>query len=275
MNLGSNVTWVQKDGLKYIEFNNIRNYSDIVVHGFTTRLGGISSGECSSLNLGFNRKDARENVEENYRRIAEALSIQCENMVLSRQVHDNKVREVSVADKGKGIYKENDLEGYDGLMTNIPGIALVTFYADCVPVFFLDPVKRAIAVSHSGWRGTVKEIAVETLERMKNRYGCHPEDMEIAIGPSIGSCCFEVGEEVVQAFMQTLPWSERYCRKAGVDKWHIHLQGIIRQSLLNAGAREERINVSEICTKCNNEIFYSHRGDHGKTGSLAAIMQLV
>ncbi len=275
MDFGSNVTWILKDGLKYIEFNNIRNYSDIVVHGFTTRLGGVSSGECSSLNLGFNRKDERQNIEENYKRIADALGIQCENMVLSRQVHDNKVREVSEADKGKGIYRENDLEGYDGLMTNIPNIALVTFYADCVPIFFLDPMKRAIAVSHSGWRGTVKEIGAETLERMKNRFGCHPGDMEIAIGPSIGSCCFEVGEEVVQAFVQPLPWSKKYCCKTGVDKWHIHLQEIIRQSLLNAGAREERINVSGICTKCNNEIFYSHRGDHGKTGSLAAIMQLI
>lgn len=274
MQYNEGVLWANKGEVKYIQFYNIKKHEDFVTHGFTTRIGGVSRGECESLNLGFNRNDPKENVEENYRRIADALGIECENMVLSRQVHDNKIREVTTEDRGKGIFLENDLAGFDALMTDVPEVALVTFYADCVPVFFLDPVKKVIALAHSGWRGTVKEIGAETVRRMEERYGSRPEELEVAIGPSIGSCCFEVGEEVYDEFIKNLEWSEKYCKKTKENKWHIHLQDIIKQSLLHAGVGREKIVSSGICTKCNKAVFFSHRGDQGKTGSLAAIMQL-
>ena len=270
----SQILWVEKEGLRYLQFSNIKKYESRVIHGFTTRLGGVSTGECFSLNLGFNRNDSRDNVIENYKRVADALGIKCENMVLSRQVHDNKVKEVNEEDKGKGILRDNDLDGYDGLMTNIRNVALVTFYADCVPIFFFDSVKNVVAASHSGWRGTVKEIAAETIRRMSERYGSNPEDIETVIGPSIGSCCFEVGEEVYSEFIDKIKWSEKYCKKTKQDKWHINLQEIIKQSLLNAGVKHEKIALANICTKCNKDIFFSHRGDNGKTGSLAAVIQL-
>ncbi|MCX7922965.1 MAG: peptidoglycan editing factor PgeF [Clostridia bacterium] len=268
------IIYVKNDGVEYIQFKNFKKYEGIISHCFTTRLGGVSTGECSFLNLGFNRKDLRENVEENYSRIAGALNINCSNMVFSNQVHDNKIKSVTEDDRGKGILRESDIIGYDGLITNKKEVALVTFYADCVPVFFFEPERKVIAISHSGWRGTVKEIARETVMKMVNEYGCSASKIEAAIGPSISQCCFEVGDEVYNEFIEKLNWSEKYCSKKSDGKWLINLQGIIRDTLIDAGVPEDNICVSGICTKCNNDVFFSHRGDKGKTGSLAAIMQI-
>lgn len=267
--------WYERGKLKLFKFNILNNFSDEIIHCFTSRLGGVSQGECSSLNMGFNRNDLKENVLENYRIVCEAMGIDIGNLVLSRQVHDNKIYKVSVTDKGKGIFKENDLLGYDGLMTNEKGTALVTFYADCVPLFFYDPVNKAIALSHSGWRSTKKQIAAETVKAMKNEYGTEPDRLICAIGPSIRQCCFEVGEEVVQEFTEEIPWSNVFCEKEQNDKWHIDLQGIIKKTLLNEGILEHNMSDANLCTKCNKDIFFTHRGDKGKTGSMTAIMQLI
>jgi uncharacterized protein, YfiH family len=267
--------WYEKGKLKLFEFNSLNNFSDEIKHCFTSRLGGVSQGECSSLNMGFNRNDLKENVLENYRIVCEAMGIDINTLVLSRQVHDNKLYKVSAADKGKGIFKENDLLGYDGLMTNEKGITLVTFYADCVPLFFYDSDNKAIALSHSGWRSTKKQIAAETVKAMKNEYGTEPGKLTCAIGPSIRQCCFEVGEEVVQEFVTEIPWSHEFCEKKQNNKWHIDLQGIIKKTLLNEGVFEHNITDANLCTKCNKDIFFSHRGDMGKTGSMTAIMQLL
>jgi polyphenol oxidase len=249
-------------------------HEDLLAHCFTTRIGGVSSNECESLNLGFNRKDSRENVIENFKRVAEVLDINHENMVFSNQVHDNKVKAVDEKDLGKGIVRDSDILGYDGLITDRPGVALVTFYADCVPVLFFDPVKKVIAASHSGWRGTVKEIASVTVKKMEEEYNCCLKNIKVAIGPSLGQCCFEVGEEVYIEFVQTLPWCERYCKKRDNEKWYIDLQSIILTTLTHSGISEENIFKANVCTKCNRDIFFSHRGDMGKTGSLAAVMQI-
>lgn len=265
--------FLESSGVRLLKFGILEQYSDVLVHCFTTRIGGVSTGGCTSLNLGFGRKDSRENVMENYKRVCGALNINLEDLVLSDQVHDNKVRVADERDRGKGILKESDIKEFDGLVTNNKNVALVTFYADCVPVFIFDKDKKAIGLSHSGWRGTVKEIARETVQKMKMEFSCRPDGLEVVIGPSIGSCCFEVGEEVVDAFKAALPWSEQFCIK-GKEKWKIDLKGTIKQTLINIGVKEENINVSDICTRCNRDIFFSHRGDNGKTGSLAAIMQL-
>jgi polyphenol oxidase len=270
-----NIVYNIRNGIEYIEFKNLLKYKKFMTHCFSTRLGGVSAGECGSMNFGFNKKDTRENVLENYKRISEALGFDFRNMVFSNQVHDNKVRVVDQNDRGKGIVKESDIIGYDGLVTNHKEVTLVTFYADCVPVFFIDPVKKVIATSHSGWKGTVTEIAKETVETMVNEFHSRVEDIEVAIGPSIGSCCFEVGEEVYSKFIRHLPWSEAFCENTSSGKWHIHLQNIIKSSLVHAGLEENHICISGICTKCNKDVFFSHRGDDGKTGSLISIMQLI
>jgi len=268
-------TWVDNGELRLLQFKSLLSTSNEVTHCFTTRLGGVSTGECFSLNLGFNRNDLKENVLENYRRVCDTLGIDIENLVLSRQVHDNKIYKVYSSDKGKGISKENDLLGYDGLMTDEKNIALVTFYADCVPLFFYDPVNKAIALSHSGWRSTQKSIAAETVRAMRREYGTDISRLICGIGPSIRQCCFEVGEEVVKEFSDAIPWSNTFCERKINGKWHIDLQGIIRSTLLQEGVLEENISDANICTKCNKDIFFSHRGDKGKTGSMTAIMQLL
>lgn len=267
--------YISEEGVGFIKFNNLKKYEGIITHCFTTRLGGVSCDECSSLNLGFNRNDKRENVFENFLRVSKALNINHQNMVLSNQVHDIKIRVVDENDRGKGLIKESDIIGFDGLITNKKDIALVTFYADCVPVFFFEPHKKVIGVSHSGWRGTVKEIAKETVMKMQEEYDIDISKVEVAIGPSIGSCCFEVGDEVYDEFVSILRWSEKFCFKSDKGKWHINLQKIIEQSLINYGLDKNKISVPDICTKCNNDVFFSFRGDNGKTGNLAGIIQIL
>ncbi len=259
--------------LVYLEFKNLKKYDNILTHCFTTRLGGVSEGECSSLNLSFNRKDNRENILKNYRIIADAIGVDFDKMVLSNQVHDNKIRVVKLADAGKGLITESDIIGFDGLSTNNNGIPLVTFYADCVPVLLLDPVKKAITAVHSGWKSTVKNISYNALLLMKDTYGSNFEDIQVAIGPSICKDCFEVDFDVYNCFLDKFNWCKKYTDyRAG--KYHIDLQRIIKQVMIDAGVLESNIVISDICTKCNNDVFFSYRGDNGKTGSLAAIMML-
>lgn len=268
------IIYIENKELRYMQFSNLKKYDGIITHCFTTRIGGVSSDECMSLNLGFNRNDRRENVKENYRRVCKALNIDCSNMVFSNQVHDNKIKIVDENDRGKGIIRKSDIIGYDGLVTNRKQVALVTFYADCVPVFFFDKEKKVIGMAHSGWRGTVKEIAKEALNKIKEAFDCNMENVEAALGPSIGQCCFEVGEEVYNEFINRLSWSKEYCRKIDGGKWYINLQGIITRTLVNSGIIGDNICVSGVCTKCNKDVFFSHRGDKGRTGSMAAIMQI-
>ena len=205
----------------------------VVRHGFSTRLGGVSEGCFSSLNLGFHRGDREEAVQENFRRIAASMGVRCEDMVLSRQTHTTNVWVVTEEDRGMGMTcsmeyskraSENPgrsasggfqleangkLEGVDGLVTNIPGICLVTFYADCVPLFFVDPVKKVIGLSHSGWRGTVGKIGRVTVELMQQQYGCEPCDILAAVGPSVCRDCYEVSGDAVSYTHLTLPTTSR------------------------------------------------------------------
>ena len=266
--------YTESDGVVLVQFKNLLRHSDSLTHAFSTRHGGVSTGECSSLNLGLTRNDPRENVLENFRRFGKALGVSVEDMVFTNQVHGKRVLKAGIQDKGKGPVRKSDLLEVDGLITTERGVALVTFYADCVPVFLFDPVKKVIGLSHSGWRGTVTEIAGETVNRMSAEYGCCPVDLEAVIGPSIGKCCFEVGREVYEEFLRMLPWSQEFLEQTGADKWHIHLQGIIARSLENAGMKADRIGISGLCTKCNTHRFFSYRGEKGKTGSMAALLQL-
>lgn len=268
-----NIILKQKEDLLLLEFKNLKKYDSILTHCFTTRLGGVSEGECSSLNLSFNRNDSKENVIENYRIIANAIGIDFDKMVLSNQIHDDKIRFVQAEDAGKGLTKESDIIGFDGLTTNQSGIPLVTFYADCVPVLFLDPVKKAIAAVHSGWRSTAKNISYNALMVMKDRYGSDLKDIQVAIGPSLCSDCFEVDVDVYNCFVEKFSWCTKYIDYRN-GKYHIDLQQIIRHVLVDAGVPNENILKSNVCTKCNNDVFFSFRGDRGKTGSLAAIMML-
>ena len=247
-----------------------------IIHGFSTRLGGVSRGIYSSMNLSFTRGDEEEAVKENYRRIAQAIGFRTEDIVTSDQTHTANVRKVTEADRGKGITVPRDYQDVDGMVTNVPGLVLTTFYADCVPLYFADPVKRVIGLSHSGWRGTVAKIGKVTVEKMKEEYGCHPEDILAAIGPSICQDCYEVSEDVIEEFKTAFAgeYQERLYYKKKNGKYQLNLWETNRLIFLEAGIPEANISMPGICTCCNPEFLFSHRASHGKRGNLAAFLGL-
>lgn len=247
-----------------------------IIHGFSTRLGGVSRGIYSSMNLSFTRGDEEEAVKENYRRIAQSIGFRTDDIVTSDQTHTANVRKVTEADRGKGITVPRDYQDVDGMVTNVPGLVLTTFYADCVPLYFADPVKRVIGLSHSGWRGTVAKIGKVTVEKMKEEYGCHPEDILAAIGPSICQECYEVSEDVIEEFKTAFAgeYQERLYYKKKNGKYQLNLWETNRLIFLEAGIPEANISMPGICTCCNPEFLFSHRASHGKRGNLAAFLGL-
>ena len=237
----------------------------------------MSGDFLSTLNLGFGRGESDENVLENHRRIAESIGFDYKKIVTSNQTHTTNIRVVTEEDAGKGIVIPRDYSDIDGLITNVPGLPLATYYADCVPVFFLDPVKKAIGLSHSGWRGTVGRIGAKTVKLMHDSYGSSPEDIICCIGPSICVNCYEVSEDVAEEFIKA--FGEKNCSegilfpKSG-GKYQLDLWEAVKCALLDAGVQEKNIHVTDICTCCNKDLLYSHRGLHGRRGSLAAFMML-
>lgn len=285
----------EKNGVVWLSFPALEE-SGLVNHSFSTRIGGASKGVFSSMNFSFSRGDDPEHVMENYRRMAAILDTAPENMVLSYQTHTTNVRRVTEADRGKGVVCPRDYQDIDGLITNIPGITLVTFYADCVPLYLLDPVHRAIGLSHSGWRGTVNRMGAKTLEAMRENYGTNPEDVIACIGPSICQDCFEVGGEVVEEFRKEFAkhWHDRLFQQEQVavtsvapcegrvsrnyqkenGKYHLNLWLANEIIFEEAGVKTENIHTTDICTHCNPELLFSHRTAGNERGNLAAFFSL-
>lgn len=250
--------------------------SGIVRHGFSTRLGGVSEGCFSTLNLGFQRGDAKEAVQENFHRIASAIGVRCEDMVFSRQTHTTNVQVVTEKDRGMGIMRPLEFQDVDGLVTEIPGICLVTFYADCVPLFFVDPVKKAIGLSHSGWRGTVGKIGKATVELMVQQFGSDPADILAAVGPSICQDCYEVSEDVIEKFQENFKecyWKDLFYQKEN-GKYQLNLWKANEIIFAEAGIRKEHMAITNVCTHCNSDVLYSHRTTGNERGSLAAFLAL-
>lgn len=248
----------------------------MVKEGFSTRAGGVSEGIFSTMNLSFTRGDKREAVEENYRRIAQALDVDYGRFVFSDQTHTTNVLQVTEKDAGNGIIREREYLDIDGLITNVPGLVLTTFYADCVPLYFVDPVHRAIGLSHSGWRGTVNRMGQVTIERMQEAYGTDPADLICAIGPSICQDCYEVSEDVIEQFAAAFPGheAELFYRKEN-GKYQLNLWRANEIVLTEAGVKPEHLAVTDICTCCNPKNLFSHRASHGKRGNLAAFLCLM
>ena len=259
----------------YLEFSLLRD-SGIVNHGFSTRLGGVSEGCFSSMNLSFDRGDRPEAVQENFRRIGKAIGVECGDMVLSQQTHTTNVRLVTEEDRGKGIVRKRDYTDVDGLITDVPGICLVTTYADCVPLYFADPVKKAIGLSHSGWRGTVGRICQKTIEKMQQYFGSDPSDILAAIGPSVCMDCYEVSEDVILRFQKVFDkqdWGDLFYEKPG-GKYQLNLWKANEIIFREAGILPEHMAVTNLCTHCNSTIFYSHRAAGDKRGNLCAFLAL-
>lgn len=265
----------ERNGVPYLVFPALEE-SGIVSHAFSTRLGGVSEGKFATMNLTFTRGDRPEHVMENYRRMAAALEVDAERMVLSWQTHTANIRKVVEEDAGKGITKERDYQDVDGLITNVPGITLVTFYADCVPLYLVDPEKRAVGLVHSGWKGTVKRIGQATVDAMGREYGTRPEDLIVCIGPSICQDCFEVGEEVVREFRAAFDpcYHTELSYKKGSGKHQLNLWRANQIIFEEAGVRRENIHTTDICTHCNPEYLFSHRTTGNERGNLAAFLCL-
>lgn len=278
-----NINWksqehmnVNKHGdLEFLTFSKLENL-ECITHGFSTRLGGVSKEHLGTMNLSFTRGDKPENVLENYLRIADALQVNMKGMVASDQTHTTNVRVVTEQDAGKGILFPKDYTDVDGLITNIPGITLVTYYADCVPLYFVDPVHKAIGLSHSGWRGTVHKMGAVTLEAMAREYGTNPKDVIAAIGPSICQDCYEVSEDVIDAFRAALPGKEDIYSKGRTSeegqKYQLNLWKANEYILLEAGILPEHLDLPGICTCCNPKYLFSHRASQGRRGNLAAFL---
>ena len=248
----------------------------IVRHGFSTRLGGVSEGCYSSLNLSFTRGDEEEAVWENFRRIGKAIGVSCEDMVFSQQTHTTNVRIVTEADRGMGITHPRDFHDVDGLVTNVSGLCLVTFYADCVPLYFVDPVNKAIGLSHSGWRGTVGKMANVTVKRMTEEFGSNPNDIIAAVGPSICQDCYEVSEDVIKKFRENYDenlWPEIFYQKEN-GKYQLNLWKANESVFLESGILPEHIAVTNVCTHCNPDILFSHRTTGNERGTLSAFLAL-
>ncbi len=247
-----------------------------IIHGFSSRLGGVSEGFLSSMNLSFSRGDEPERVRENFRRIAESIGFSEKDLVFSMQTHTANVRRVGREDCGRGLERPVGYCDVDGLVTNEPGVVLATFYADCVPLFFVDPVHHCIGLSHSGWRGTVGKIGKATVETMAREFGSEPGDLLAAVGPSICQECYEVSEEVIGLFRENFAeelWPKLFYRKDN-GHYQLNLWEANRLIFQEAGILPQHITVTDICTACNPELLFSHRASGGKRGNLAGFLEI-
>ena len=248
-----------------------------IEHGFSTRKGGVSTGIYESMNLTFNLEDDPENVSENFRRMAAALHTVPEKMVYSKQTHTTNVLKIEEHHKGMGIVRERDFDNIDGLVTNVPGICLVTSYADCIPLFFADSRDQCIGLSHSGWRGTVGNIAQVTVDALIREYNANPAYIKAVIGPGICRGCYEVSEDVAVQFQKKyLPQEAEHIVTPGkrVGKYQLDLQLANYYNLIHAGIHPEHIAVADVCTCCNSDLLFSHRATKGRRGILCGMMYI-
>lgn len=269
-----NIVEESRGGVPFLLTDGIRDAGG-AAHGFSTRQGGVSQGMWSCLNLGVSRGDNPDHVRENYRRFFAAIGADGKKLAMTNQVHQGKVRVVTSADWKQDPYERVDYEA-DGLMTDTPGVVLLIFSADCIPILLYDPVRRVVAAAHAGWRGTAAGIAAAAVERMKEVYDCRPEDILAAIGPGIGPCCFETHEDVPNAMMAAVSSAALpYVKTMEGGKFSLDLKGINARLLTRAGVAEEHIAVSGDCTACMGEKYWSHRRMGTNRGSMAAAIQLL
>lgn len=243
---------------------------DFIECAFSTRLGGVSTGYSESMSFCYDRGDSRENVLENFRIFSKAIKISPDRLVYSKQTHTTNVLYVDESNAGMGVTKERNYDNIDGLITDKKNLCLVTSFADCVPVIFVDKKRHVIGSAHSGWRGTVGNITRNVVEQMGQKFGTKPEDLVSFIGPSICMDCYEISEDVAEEFKKA--YSKEEQKHILLDKKNDHYQLNLHMAnyynMLNAGIKPESINVTNICTCCNKDLLFSHRASKGKRGLL-------
>ena len=262
----------EENKFKYLTFSSLEKYTELL-HCFTTRLGGVSEGFFASMNLGMSTDDNVENIYINYEILSRTLSLNLFDMVKTSQTHTANIRYATEEDKGKIFDETPGYNDVDGLITDKKNIAISTSHADCTPIFFYDPVKKVIGMAHAGWRGTIKNIAGIMVQKFVMDFNSNPKDIIAVIGPSLGQCCFEVDKDVAEIILSTNKDYEKFMKIKGI-KYHFDLWTINKYILLNEGLKEENIEISELCTKCNNDLFFSHRGQKGKRGLMSGIIMM-
>jgi polyphenol oxidase len=247
----------------YYTFESLDRFGEIV-HGMTARQGGVSEGPWASLNLTKGTGDDPEAVEQNLRRVAEAFGTQREHLVSPNQRHTTRAAAVTTADRGRVVLET------DTLLTRDADVPVLLRYADCTPVLLYDPRHRAFAVVHSGWRGTLAGAVPVAIQALGEAFGTLPADIVAGVGPSIGPCCYEVGEEVLAGVRSAFGDAQSLLPRNGSGRHHFDLWNANRRWLRGAGVRE--IEVAEICTACHQDEFFSYRGGKGRTGHFGAFM---
>jgi len=265
----------KKEGLVYFSYSIFNEHREIV-HVISTRLGGTSKDPYDSLNLGLHVGDEDESVLRNRAILCRALGIDRNRLVSASQVHGARVRIVTSEDSGKGALSQNDsIPETDALVTDVPGIPLMILVADCVIVSLYDPKEKVIALSHASWRGTLGGIAAATIAKMEESFGCRSENIIAGISPSIGPCCYEVGHDVIDAFLEKFPEDAKsFFPKFGGRKAYLDLWAANRIQLVRAGIKESNIESAEMCTSCRNDLFFSYRAQKKKTGRFCGLIML-
>jgi len=265
-----NMQFAEGAEIPYLVFPHLAA-TGLLRHAFSTRRGGVSEAEYSSLNLGLHVGDSRDNVIANRRRFCTALGADLDDLVAARQEHTDNIAVVTPAERGRGACDQaTALPATDALITGTAGIVLAVFSADCVPVLLLDPRRKVIGLVHAGWRGTVAGIAARTLRMMAAVFGTDPRDCLAGIGPSIGPCCYTVDLPVVQPLRERFDYWEELVRPAGPGQWQLDLWEANRRQLLDSGLAAANVVIGEACTSCRSDLFFSHRAAAGRTGRMAA-----
>lgn len=270
----ANLNRNEKDGLIYYTVPAFER-TGLVKHAFTTRLGGFSREAYESLNLSILTDDLPENVLKNREKLANILGFSPGELVGSWQVHGDKIHLVTSGDKGRGASDPHTvIPDTDGLITQAEGVFLIAFFADCVPLLFLDPVNKAIGIAHAGWKGTVAGIGGKTVLAMKSAFGTKPDRLIVTVGPSIGACHYQVDEPVLKRFREEFPSEYQElisCEDSGGHAWLDLWKANVLQ-LIRTGVAEENISVAGICTQCMQNEFFSHRaGDKGRHAALISL----
>lgn len=262
----------ENNGVHYLTYNKLSDI-DFINHAFSTRLGGVSEGIFESMNLSFEHDDF-DCVTENYKRFCKAAKFDFDTLVASSQDHHTFVRVCTKNECGIGIYRLKDIESVDALVTNEQGVTLVTYYADCTPLFFVDVKRKAIGLAHAGWRGTVGKIGEQVIRTMRVNFGTDPADVVCAIGPAISKCCYEVDKPCADNFYALNLDDSKFIFPKADQKFMVDLLECNRQILLSSGVKAENITLSDLCTKCNSDLLWSHRATAGKRGTMSAFMTI-
>ena len=266
---------ITKEQLQYYTFAPLDRFKNDIIHCFTTRNTGVSSGLYKSLNLGLHVGDNLKNVIDNRHKTVAVLNLSLHQGIALKQIHGNHVVAVNESALGRGMFSYDD--SYceaDGMVTSTAGILLTTYYADCVPIYIYNPKVKAIGLAHAGWKGSVLKIASKLVECLSENFNSKPSDCVVVIGPSIGPCCYEVEELVIEAVKDIFDVSDDFIELREKGKTNLNLWEINKRLLQESGVSNQNIYISKLCTSCMEKYFYSHRRDGAQTGRMSAILSI-